>query len=306
MSLNNFIPEIWSGQLLVNLRTELIYANLCNRDYEGEIQGQGDTVKINGIGRITVSSYTKDTDISSPQSLTGSQEMLIINQADYFNFAVDDVDAAMQKPKVMAEAMSWSAYELALKTDQFVAGFYTDAGAGAVGTSGSPVTPATGIDSNTGTTMYDYLVHLSTLLTQNNVPMKGRWAVIAPWMTEMLLQSVRFTSFNTPAARQSIMDGQLDASGGAIQSDLYVGRINGMDVYQSNNAPLLSGTAGTSGAVNAVLAGHSMGVTYADAISKTEAYRPPLRFSDAVKGLHLYGAKVVRPNALAVGFFQHP
>lgn len=305
MSLQNFIPTVYSGHLLANLRTQLIYAALCNNDYEGEIQGQGDTVKINGIGRITVSTYTKDTDISSPQSLTGAQEMLIINQADYFNFAIDDVDAAMQKPKVMTEAMSWSAYELALKTDQFVAGFYTDA-ANLIGTSGSPVVPAIGIDSNTGTTMYDYLVHLGTLLKQNNVPLSGSWAVVAPWMTEMLLQSVRFTSFNTPGARQTIIDGKLDASDGQIAPDMYVGRIRGMDIYESNNAPHIGGAVGAAGSQDVVLAGHSMSITYADAISKTEAYRPPTRFSDAVKGLHLYGAKVVRPAALAAGFFQHP
>ncbi|HLY30704.1 MAG TPA: hypothetical protein VKQ36_06725, partial [Ktedonobacterales bacterium] len=272
MSIQSFIPQIWSGELLVALKKAHVYVALCNRDYEGEIKAMGDTVKINGIGDITVSNYTKDTDISTPQALTDAQAMLVISQAKYINFAVDDVDAAQQYPKVMQEAMDRAGYVLADQEDQYVAGLYTDAIA-ATGSSGSPVTPAAGIDSNTGTTMYDYLVHMNTVLTQQNVPKAGRWAVIAPWMTEMLLQSTRFTSFNTVDARQSILTGKLDATGGDISADYYIGRISNMDIYESNNAPHLSGTAGASGSVDVVLAGHSMGITFAEGVSKMEAYR---------------------------------
>lgn len=305
MSINSFIPQLWAGELLVALKKAHVYVSLCNRDYEGEIKAMGDTVKINGIGDITVSSYTKDTDISTPQALTDAQVMLIINQAKYFNFAVDDVDAAQQYPKVMSEAMDRAGYQLADQEDSFVAGLYTEALA-AVGSSGSPIIPAAGIDTNTGTTMFDYIVKLGTALTQQNVPMSGRWCVLAPWMVEMLLQSVRFTSFNTADARASILSGKLDASGGAMSADYYVGRINSMDVYQSNNAPHLTGTVGAAGSVDVVLSGHSMGITFAEGVNKTEAYRPPYRFADAVKGLLLYGAKVTRPYALAAGVFQHP
>ena len=87
---------------------------------------------------------------------------------------------------------------------------------------------------------------------------------------------------------------------------MYVGRIRGMDLYESNNAPHIGGTVGIAGSQDVVLAGNTMAITFADGLAKTEAYRPPLRFDDAVKGLHLYGAKVVRPYALAAGFFQHP
>lgn len=305
MSVQSFIPQIWSGELLVATKKAHVYVALCNRDYEGEIKSMGDTVKINGIGDITVSSYTKDTDISAPQALTDAQAQLIISQAKYFNFAVDDVDAAQMYPKVMAEAMDRAGYLLADQEDQFVAGFYTDA-QGLIGNSGSFVTPAAGTDANTGTTMYDYLVHLNTLLTQQNIPKQGRWAVIAPWMTEMLLQSTRFTSFNTADARQTILTGKLDATGGDIAADYYIGRISNMDIYESNNAPHLGGTVGATGSQDVVLAGHSMGITFAEGVNKMEAYRPPYRFSDAVKGLLLYGSKVTRPYALAAGYFQHP
>ena len=83
MSIQYFIPQIWSGELLVALKKAHVYVSLCNRDYEGEIKAMGDTVKINGIGDITISSYTKDTDINAPQALTDAQAMLVINQAKY-------------------------------------------------------------------------------------------------------------------------------------------------------------------------------------------------------------------------------
>lgn len=308
MSLNSFIPELWSDELLVALRKNLVFCNLANRDYEGEIARMGDTVRISGIGDVTISNYTKDTDIAAPQALTDAQTMLVISQAKYYNFEVDDVDAAQQNPKVMQEAMSRAAYGIALGMDSFVAGFYTDVpSANAIGSSGSPVTPALGTQANIGggTTVYDYLVVLNQYLTQQLLPKNGRWAVVPPWVTTLLTQDIRFTSFNTPEANARIAAGMGDASRGAA-SDAYIGRINGMDIYESNNAAHLSGTVGQTGSQDVVLAGHQMALTFAEGLTKTEAYRPPYRFADAVKGLALYGAKTVRPQALAAAFFQHP
>src|SRR5260221_7543200 len=122
----------------------------------------GDTVKINMIGDITISSYSKDTDIAAPQALTDAQSQLTITQAKYFNFEIDDVDAAQNANGggIMQEAMSWAAYRLRDTIDQYVAGFYLDA-VSSIGSSGSFTTPtkpdmtSTGIGS--GTTTYDYL-----------------------------------------------------------------------------------------------------------------------------------------------------
>lgn len=308
MSLNSFIPSVWSSELLVALMKAHVYAALANHDYEGEIKSFGDTVRINAIGDITISAYVKDTDIAAPQELADAQTTLTITQADYFNFAVDDVDAAQQNPKVMTEAMKWAAYKLADAVDTFVAGKYTEtAASNLIGTSGAPVTVAAPTQANVGggTTVYDYLVVLDQKLTENNVPKVGRWGVVPPWIKTYLMMDIRFTSFNTEAARQSIMSGNLDASGGQA-NEAYLGKINALDVYESNNAPHLGGTAGAAGSQDVVLCGHSMALTFAEGVSKVEAYRPQYRFSDAVKGLHLYGSRVVRPYALAVGNFQHP
>ena len=110
MSVTNFIPTIWSARLLAHLDNVHVYAKLVNRDYEGEIKNFGDTVKINQIGDIAIKDYTKGTDIADPDDLDGSQTTLTINQAKYFNFAIDDVDNAQTNPKLMDEAMKRAAY----------------------------------------------------------------------------------------------------------------------------------------------------------------------------------------------------
>lgn len=310
MALNEFTPEIWPAKVLVALQKEHVYASLCNRDYEGEIANMGDTVRITGIGEITVSNYTKDTDIAPPQALTDAQTALTITQAKYFNFALDDVDARQAAAKdIMDVAAERAGYVLSDNVDQYVAGFYTDAPAvNNVGSSGAFVTPQLATQTNIGggQTVYDYLVVLNQLLTQSLVPKVGRWVVIAPWMTTFLINDIRFTSFNTPDARQTILTNKLDASGGNLGMDAYLGKIAGMDVYESNNAPHLGGTVGQTGSQDVALAGHSMAISYAENLAKTEKYRPPYRFADAIKGLLLYGAKTVRPQALAAAFLQHP
>lgn len=314
MALNEFIPEVWSPQVLIALEKFHVYASLFNQDYQGQIANMGDTVRITGIGEITVSNYSKDQDIAAPQALTDAQLALTINQAKYFNFALDDVDARQAAAKnILDVAAERAAYDIADAIDQYCAGFYTDAATqNLIGTAAVPVTPQLGTTANIGggQTVFDYLIQLNQLLTQSFVPKSGRWAVVPPWCTTFLLQDIRFTSFNTPDARASMLTRKLDASMGALNIDAYLGRIAGMDLYESNNAPHLANGSGagfgTTGAVDVVLVGHSIGLSYADNLVKVEQYRPPYRFADAIKGLHLYGAKTTRPNAIGAAYFQHP
>jgi len=308
LSINNFIPEVWSGVLLKALTPNLVYGNLFNSDYQGEITRQGDTVRITSIGDIEINDYSKDTDIKSPQALTDAQTTLSISQAKYYNFEIDDVDQAQSMPGIMAAAMEMAAYRLAQEMDRYYAGFYVDAiSANTIGSADSPVTPdkPTYDKVGGGTTVYDYLIILNQLLTHQSVPKVGRWAVIPPWVKSALLQDPRFTSFNTPDARETITNGQLDASAGQAP-DAYLGRIEKMDIYESVNAPHLAGDVGLAGSVDVIFAGHSMAVTKAAGLTKTEAYRPPSRFADAVKGLALYGAKTIRPYAVAAAYLRHP
>jgi hypothetical protein len=309
MSLQNFIPQLWADTLLAALRKNLVYGGLYNRDYEGQIRQMGDTVKINMISDITINSYTKDTDLNAPQALTDAQSMLTISQAKYYNWEVDDIDMAQAHPNVMSEAVSRAAYLMADTIDQYLAGFYSDAISGNIlgTTSGLVISAPTSANAGAGTTLYDYIVQLGQKLSENYVPKKGRVCVVPPWGRTYLIQDVRFTSFNTAQARMTLQSGVLDDSGetGPL-SDAYLGQIEGMDVYESVNAPHISGTVGAANSIDVVHVFHPMAITCAQGINKVEAYRPPYRFADAIKGLSLYGAKTVRPYAQAFLYAKHP
>jgi hypothetical protein len=281
MSLENFIPEIWAAELNRAYMRALVYGSpaCVNRDYEGEIRAAGDTVRINSIGDPTIGDYTKNTNISAVETLTDAQATLLINQQKYFNFQVDDIDAAQQKPKVMAEAMNRAGFGLRSAVDTYIASLYTDA-AGAIGSTGSPKTvtePAT----TSNLTAYEYLVDLGVLLDEADVPADGRFAVVPSWYEGLLLKDQRFVSFGTVANRANLV-------GGAI------GEAAGFTLLKSNNVP---NTAATK---YRIIAGHPSAWSFASQIASIEAYRPELRFGNAVKGLLVFGAKVVKPSGLAV------
>lgn len=281
MGLENFIPTIWGARLLYALQNNLVYAQpaVINRDYEGDIAQQGDTVKINGIGEITVFNYTKNTDMPAPQALSDADTVLRITEQKAFNFGIDDIDRAQQTPKVMDAAMTRAAYALRNTADQFVAAHYTDiSAANYIGSDASRKS-----DIGTAGRAYEYLVDLGSILTDNQVPLEGRWTVVPPFFHGALLKDDRFTrSFLGDVSRAALLNGQ-------------VGEAAGFNILVSQNVPSIDSTTGFK-----VIAGSPIAWTYAEQVNKIEAYRPQLRFGDAVKGLHLYGARVTRSSALAV------
>src|SRR5574343_809361 len=193
MSLSNFIPSVWSARLLENLNDAHVYAALCNRDYEGEISGLGDTVKINSIGRVTVGDYTKNTNISAAETLTDAQTTLVIDKAKYFNFQVDDIDRAQTKPKVMDGAMRDAAWGLADAVDAGLAALHSATPSD--NKIGADVASAKlGLVLTAGSAMYDYLVDLAVILDNNNAPRQGRWVVVPPWAHGVMLKDNRFVN----------------------------------------------------------------------------------------------------------------
>lgn len=273
MAFSNFIPEIWSARLLEHLDKVHVYAGLLNRDYEGEIRAFGDTVHINQIGAITVKPYT-GADIDSPEELDGAQTDLKIDQANYFNFQIKDIDNAQSNPKLMDDAMQRASYGMNDTVDQYLAGLLAAGASGKVGTDTTPIVP-------TAANAYDYLVDLGTALSEENVPMLGRWVVVPPWFHGLLLKDDRFVGNGT------------DFNAAALQGGL-VGAAAGFAIHVSNNVP------NTSGAKYKIIGGTNAGGSYAEQLIEMEAYRPEKNFADAVKGLHVYGAKVIQPEALAV------
>ena len=277
MSVANFIPTLWSARLLAHLDKAHVYAALVNRDYEGEIKNYGDTVKVNQIGDVTIKNYTKGQDIDDPEELNGDQQELKIDQAKYFNFSIDDVDNAQTNPKLMDEAMQRAAYGMNDTTDGFLANLMA---VGAInngdnlGTDEVPLLP-------TAETEYDMLVDIGTDLTEKNVPTMGRWVVVPAWFHGLLLKDKRFVGNGTDYNKALIEGGE-------------VGVAAGFQVNLSNNVP------NTTGTKYKIIAGTNAAASFAEQILKTEAYRPEKRFSDAVKGLHVYGAKVFQGKCLSV------
>jgi N4-gp56 family major capsid protein len=290
MAVEGFIGTIWSARLLANMQKSLIFGqpNVINRDYEGDIAGKGSTVKITSIGDITIGDYTKDSDIADPEALSDAQTSLNITQAKYFNFAVDDVSKAQMTPSLMNGAMQQSAYNLANVADQFI-GTTMVAGVSAaniIGTTAAAKVPT--LVEDDGTHAYDYLLQMGTALSVANVPKEGRWVIVPPWFTERLAQDKRFSNASASGSTDALLNG-------------LVKRAAGFDVLESNNVPTAAGTGGDAGKTNSyVLAGIPPATTFADSTNKVEAYRPEKRFADAVKGLHVYGAKVVKTDAMAL------
>jgi hypothetical protein len=281
MALDKFIPELWSARLLLNLETQLVYAQpgVVNRDWEGEIKNLGDTVRINDIGDITVFDYTRNTPMSAPQVLTDSETLLTITQSKAFNFAVDDLDKAQIKAGVMDRAMKKSATALKSAADSFVASKYVDVPSANIldyATDGSPFD----LSSAGNTAAYELLVDLATILDENDVPEVGRWVIVPPFFHGAMKKDARFTA-PTQQGESRLLNG-------------VVARAAGFDIMISNRVP------NTAKAKYKVLAGHEVAISYAEQVSKIEAYRPESLFADAVKGLHLYGAKTVLPKALAL------
>lgn len=279
--INNFIPKVWSAKILVALMKFHIFGSsaVANREYEGEIQDKGSSVKINAVGDITITDYTRNADIAEVETLNDASQELVITEGKVANFAVDDVDKVQANANVMAEAMNRAGYQLRDKVDIFIAAnhIYVPS-ANLIGDDVTPIVP-------TKADAYDYLVDLNVKLDEANVPAEGRFAIVPPWFEGLLLKDSRFVAAGTARTDEVLRNGM-------------IGRAAGMDIYKSNNTP---NTAGTK---YKVIAGHPMAYTFAEQIVKTEAYRPEKRFSDAVKFLHVYGGKLVRPSCWAVGTFN--
>ena len=277
MAVTGFIPKLWSARLLNALDKSHVFANVVNRDYEGEIKKMGDTVHINTIGAVTIGTYTQNTDFSSgPETLATTDQTLTIDQAKYFNFQVDDIDAAQAAGDIMDKAMTRAAYGLADASDKYIAGIL----AGAADASNTVSTSAVAL---TSANVYENVVKMRTILDKANVPTAGRWLVIPPEMYALILLDDRFVKTGGEMAE------------GILKTGL-VAQAAGFDIYLSNNCVSVNSNSKDT---YTIVGGVDSAATYAEQIVSTEAYRPEKRFADAVKGLHVYGAKVVDKAQLA-------
>ncbi len=281
MAITNFVPKVWSAQLLTAKEKKLVYASerVTNRNYEGEIREAGDTVRITTISDPTVGTYVPNSTVITPEELTDAQRTLVVDQAKYFAFKVDDVNRRQAKGGVMTKAMKRSGYKLADTADQYVAGLYTQAATSITGVT-ADITAPTSWETEAAKLYNDVLVPLKVALDELDIEQAGRYCVISPAIHGLLLRDPRFVDASKSSDPSALRNGR-------------VGSAAGFDILVSNNVPEPS--AGD----HVVTAGTPEAITYAAQISQTEAYRPESSFSDAVKGLDLYGAKVIYPDALA-------
>jgi hypothetical protein len=285
MAVNSFIPEIWSAAILNRLDSVLIAKNLCNTDYQGDISGYGDTVRINEIGDISVSTYVKNSTAMTLQVLDDAQQTLVINQSRMFAFKVDDIDKAQTQPKLMQKAMDRAAYALAKDIDSYIfqtassaMNFFQGANSTEIGSTATAL-------SVTSTLSITAMAWIARMMDQENLPEQNRWFVAHPAIIhQLVLARLIDEHWNTPVIEEGAN---------------LVRRTNwaGINIYQSNNI---------YGAISSqwhCLAGYPGSMTLAMQLSNVEAYRDQNSFADVVRGLMVYGFKVVRPNALFRGVF---
>lgn len=269
MALQNFVKTVWIANIMQSLEKAHVFASVANREYEGQLNSLGDKVKMSQIGDIAITSYSANSDISSPEKLVDSAGELVADQAYYFNFAVNDVDAVQQKQQLLSQATENGAYGFRDKVDQYFAELYAKAGI-AKGSNASPV------DINSAN-VEDVLVEVNELMGEANIPKAGRFAIIPEWFESKLVLAGLVTKTNND---------QLHANG-------FIDRVLGIDFYTSNNVSKNS----TSYDQTRILFGiKNVSLTFADVISDIEAYRPEKRFEDAVKGLYVFGGKIARPD----------
>lgn len=263
MAIVNFISTVWSENLLKQLDKKYIGVLNCNREYEGDIKNQGSVVKICGVGDVTVSDYTKNSDMNAPETLSDKVRLLNINKAKYFNFQIDDVDRAQSSPKLMDAAMANAAAALANAADEHVYSLYTDA--------------SFSIDEEEATAenLVNHIIDLKTELMKADVMDPDDIVIeVSPSVAAILLK-----------AKIDIGTNNYDAFEAGL-----LGRIAGCKIYVSNNIYI------DEEDFHKCFVRTKRAIAFAEQISEVEAYRPEKRFADAVKGLHLYGAKVVYPQ----------
>ena len=297
---NNFMPEVYSKKVLNFFRKASVAEAITNTDYAGEISAFGDSVKIIKEPVITVDQYERGGSVTAT-TLTDNEVTLVVDTANAFKFIVDDIESSMSHVNFKEVASSSAAYAL---RDAFDTGVIAKLFAGVSASSpnhilgsDSATDLAAGTFDGTGNLDIGYasgehdpidvLSHMARLLDEQNVPEEGRWFLANPEFYEQLVQtSSKLMSVDFNAGQGSIRNGLVSS-----------GKLRGFDMYKTNNI------ASTSNAAGKCIAGHMSSTCTAQTIINTEVVRDTASFGDIVRGLHVYGAKVLRPEALVSAFY---
>ena len=268
----NFIPEVFSKLLQAKFYSSSVLPSISNTDYEGEISGQGDKVVIRTVPAVTINDY--DGTITT-QELTTAKVELLIDQAKYYAFKIDDVLAAQADINLLEGASSDAAEGMRVAVETSVLS--------------SVVTGATTIVGQTSITAANILEKVldqSKALDELNIPEEGRFIVLSPEFVSLLKQSELRQAYLTGDDTSPLRNGK-------------VGVVDRFTVYQSNM--LYTPGSGADAGYTHVLAGHPKAISFASQFTNTETVRMDSTFGDQVRGLKVFGSKVVTPDALVVG-----
>ena len=328
-----FSPTIYSKKVQKQFRKTAVAKDITNSDYFGEIKAFGDSVKIIKEPEVSVQSYARGTQVT-PQDLEDSDFTLTVDRANYFSFRVDDIEESQSHVNWMDLASNRAAYKMSMKYDRDILGYlagyeYSDPESGGTGlwtarttavgtksestadsdellgihklTRASFVSGGSASESvSVGTSdTFDItplmrLNRFDRLFAEQNVPLEGRWVVIDPVFAEKLKDenSKLINNDYNPGADQ------------LTNGKLIEGTIRGFKVYVSNNLPKIGSgpgipdTNGSSTDYGVILAGWQGAAATAEQLAKTESFRDPQSFGDIVRGMHLYGRKVLKPQGL--------
>ncbi len=259
MAYDVFKPEIWEDKIERELEKSLVFGMLANREYEGNIARQGDTVHIQRVGASTIGDYTgADIDFETPN---GATQAIVIDKAPYFALTFDSVDKAQSQPELMTKQVADAVYRLADRIDTDLAKLHTKIS-----------TKTTVTSAETGVSILKALTKLSMKLKKANVPTVGRWIVISPEMEEQLLNELDNKTLPQTADMATING--------------YVGRVRGFEILVSNNVQVV-------GTVHKAIGGISKGLNFLGQLSELDAGKHEKKFGEYVKGLELYGADVL-------------
>jgi hypothetical protein len=281
----NFIPEIWSGKLIENFYDATVLSAISNTDYEGEIRNMGDTVNIRTTPEITIKTYVKGQTLSV-ENPDKAKLQLVIDKGEYFACVEDDVDQVQSDIALMDQWSKDASERMKIKIDDRVltdllpdvSAFNKGATAGRIsgdinlGVASTPV-------AITSSNVIDTIINMGTVLDEANAPEQDRFMVIPAKMAGYIKQS-------------DLKDASITGDGSSPLRNGRLGMIDRFTLYVSHNLY-------KNGSEFSVLGGNKMGFTFASQMTNMETIRSETTFGNIIRGLQVYGYKVVKPEALA-------
>lgn len=294
-----FIPQLWSGKLNAKFYATTVFGEIANTSYEGEIKSMGDTITINNIPSISINDYTIGQNLNY-QVPTPSKVDLNIDKAKYFGVNVSDVLEYQSKPALMSMFTDDASKQMSITIDRAVllaeynngAAANKGATAGVLSSAVNLGTDAAPVDLSAATdTIMTLILGMATCLDEQNVPDTDRWIVIDPATRLRLMRSPLQQAYLTGDDKSILRNGKL-------------GMIDRFTIYLSNQLPAAAagiaiGGGAQGGALKrrVILAGHSTALTWAAQITKTESLQNPNDFGQLVRGLNVYGHKMIKPES---------